>query len=133
MEKRMGSSASPDRQYLWVRRYVDELILRDRDTDANGSLNERLYAMHDGNFNVTAIADTSGAVVERFSYTPYGQRSVLTPNWQPTTTSYDWSLGHQGLAHDAETGLIANRFRYRHPLLGRSTAITNRAGVSASR
>jgi YD repeat-containing protein len=69
LEERVGSSTSPDRQYVWGRRYVDELILRDRDTDANGTLDERLYALQDGNFNVTAIADTSGAVVERSSYT----------------------------------------------------------------
>jgi RHS repeat-associated protein len=119
LEERVGSSTSPDRQYLWGRRYVDELIFRDRDTDANGTLDERLYSLQDGNFNITAIADTSGAVVERFSYTPYGQRTVLTPNWQPTTTNFDWSLGHQGLVHDPDTGLIANRFRYLHPLLGR--------------
>jgi YD repeat-containing protein len=55
LEERVGSSTSPDRQYLWGRRYVDELIFRDRDTDANGTLDERLYALQDGNFNVTTI------------------------------------------------------------------------------
>ena len=32
------------RQYVWsAAGYVDELVLRDRDTDGNGSLEERLY------------------------------------------------------------------------------------------
>jgi RHS repeat-associated protein len=121
LEERVGASTSPDRQYLWGRRYVDELVFRDADTDANGSLDQRLYAVQDGNWNVTAIVDTSGSVVERFAYTPYGERSILTSNWQPTTDSYAWSLGHQGLSHDSETGLLANRYRYLHPLLGRFT------------
>jgi YD repeat-containing protein len=73
---------------VWGLRYVDELVLRDRDTDANGSLDERLYAMQDANYNVTGIVDTSGAVVERYTYTPYGVRTVLTANWQPTTGNY---------------------------------------------
>jgi RHS repeat-associated protein len=122
LEERVGSSTSPDRQYLWGRRYVDELIFRDRDTDANGTLDERLYALQDANFNITAIADTSGAVAERFSYTPYGQRTILTPSWGARSSSlYAWDAGHQGLTHDTETGLIANRYRYLHPLLGRFT------------
>jgi YD repeat-containing protein len=43
------------RQYVWSPVYVDALIARDRDTDSNGSLEERLYAQHDANFNVTAF------------------------------------------------------------------------------
>ncbi len=55
-----GSSSSAagtptvDIQYVWGLRYVDDLVLRDRDTSdpKNGVLNERLYALQDANWNV---------------------------------------------------------------------------------
>jgi hypothetical protein len=43
-------------QFAWGTRYIDDLILRDR-TTAAGLLAERLYALHDANWNVTAICD----------------------------------------------------------------------------
>jgi RHS repeat-associated protein len=101
-------------------RYVDELVLRDRDTNADGSLDERLYALQDSNFNVTALADTSGAVQERYSYTPYGTRSIHDGSFAArTTSSYGWTVGHQGLTHDGESELVYNRNRVYHPGVGR--------------
>jgi hypothetical protein len=35
-------------------------------------LDERLWVQQDGNWNVTALLDNTGAVVERFLYDPYG-------------------------------------------------------------
>jgi len=67
--------------YVWSPVYVDAMIARDRDSDGNGSLDERLYVVHDANFNVVALLDTSGAVVERFAYDAFGVFSVLTPAW----------------------------------------------------
>jgi YD repeat-containing protein len=46
--------------YVWSPVYIDALIVRDRDADNNGSLEERLYAAHDANFNVSSIISTSG-------------------------------------------------------------------------
>jgi hypothetical protein len=49
LEERLGTSpdsADPERQFVWGLRYIDDyiddLVLRDRDTDGNGSLDERL-------------------------------------------------------------------------------------------
>ena len=42
---------------------------------------QRLYAQHDANFNITAMVDNSGAVVQRFVYTPYGVQTELTGAW----------------------------------------------------
>jgi hypothetical protein len=50
-------------QYVWSPVYVDALILRDRDADNNGTLEERLYVAQDANYNVTALFDNSGNVV----------------------------------------------------------------------
>jgi len=44
--------------------YVDAMVLRDRDTDANGSLAERLWVQQDANFIVTPLVDNNGDVVE---------------------------------------------------------------------
>jgi RHS repeat-associated protein len=110
-------------QYVWGFRYVDELILRDRDSTGDGTLNQRHYALQDANFNVTAIVDTSGDVVERYRYSPYGERTVLnadfSPHSNPTSGSYAFAVGHQGLMRDPESGLMYNRARMLHPVLGR--------------
>jgi hypothetical protein len=37
-------------QYVWSPVYVDALILRDRDTDADGTIDERLYVAQDANY-----------------------------------------------------------------------------------
>jgi len=64
-------------QYVWSPVYVNALIERDRDADndsvtGTNGLEERLYAIHDANYNVTALINTSGNVVERYVYDPYG-------------------------------------------------------------
>ena len=55
LEERVGGNTTM--QYVWSPVYVDAMILRDRDTDANGSLDERLWVQQDANFNVTAIRE----------------------------------------------------------------------------
>ena len=54
--------------------------------------------------------------MNRFVYTPYGQRTVLDGTW--TVGSTDFMLGHQGLTLDGESGMYYNRARYFHPTLG---------------
>jgi hypothetical protein len=46
LEERVDSSTDAHRQFVWGRRYIDDLVLRDRDTSdpKNGTLDERLYA-----------------------------------------------------------------------------------------
>ena len=78
---------------------------------------QKLYVAQDANYDVTATVDgDSGTVVNRFVYTPYGQRTVLTATWSAGTT--DFMLGHQGLMLDGESGMYYNRARYYHPTLG---------------
>jgi hypothetical protein len=76
---------------------VNALVLRDRDTDANGTLDERLWAQQDANFNVTALVDGSDVVVERYAYDPFGSAAVYGPTWGTRTSSlYSWGYGFQG-------------------------------------
>jgi RHS repeat-associated protein len=115
-------------EYVWSPFYVDELVLRDRDTNGqNPGMEERLYAQQDALYNVTAILDTSGTVLERYRYSAYGDRSYLDADFEmlgqqySATSAYDWSIASQGLTDDNTTGLLYNRARWRHVKLGSFT------------
>ena len=72
VEERVGTTTTAERQFVWGQRYIDDLILRDRSTANNGTMNERRYAMQDGNWNTIAICDITGSVTERYAYSAYG-------------------------------------------------------------
>ena len=65
-----------DRQFVWGLRYVDDLLLRDRDTIGVGALDERLYGLQDPNWNVTSLTDPTGVPVECYRYSAYGCADV---------------------------------------------------------
>jgi RHS repeat-associated protein len=109
-------------QFVWSPAYVDALVLRDRDADGNPSngLEERLYAQQDANWNVTALLNTSGSVVERDVYDPYGNPTFLAPSWGTLSASaYAWVHLHQGGGYNTTTGLYSFRHRDMSSLLGR--------------
>ncbi|MBL8812600.1 MAG: hypothetical protein JNM43_20720 [Planctomycetaceae bacterium] len=78
VEERVGSVTTAERQFVWDLRYIDDLVIRDRSTANNGTINERRYAMQDGNWNTIAICDTSGSVGERYAYSAYGAPVFMT-------------------------------------------------------
>jgi RHS repeat-associated protein len=121
--------------YVWSPVYVDAMISRDRDTDANGTLDERLYVLHDANFNVTGLVNTSGTVVERFTYEPFGKVEIRDASWAIKSggTGYSWLYLHQGGRFDSVSGLYAFRMREYSPTLGRwmtNDPIEYRAGTA---
>lgn len=67
---------------------------------------------------MTALADTSGTVVERYRYLPYGTPTVLDANWTNDAdgaSDVGWSHLHQGGRLDATTALYHFRHRdYSH-------------------
>jgi RHS repeat-associated protein len=115
IEERVGTSpdsADAERQFVWGLRYIDDLVLRDRDTDANGSLNERLYACQDANWNVTSVTDVTAAVQERYAYTAYGMPLVLTSAFGSRSTSlFGWETLYCGYRFDFATTLFHVRNR----------------------
>ncbi|MBO0699374.1 MAG: hypothetical protein J2P46_13340, partial [Zavarzinella sp.] len=118
LEERVGGAVNSS--YVWSPVYVDALVLRDRDTDGNNSLDERLYAIQDANWNVTALLDPSGNVVERYAYDPYGTQTVTDGSWNTrTSSSYNWTYGFQGRPYDAAAGGYNFRNREEDPILGR--------------
>ncbi|WP_428940607.1 RHS repeat domain-containing protein [Fontivita pretiosa] len=109
LEERVDGRSNPqERQYVWGTQYVDELILRDRDTADDGNLNERHYALQDANYSLTCIIDTAGDAAERYVYTPYGTRDIRSADFSSSlsTSAVGWNIGHQGLMHDTNTSLI---------------------------
>jgi YD repeat-containing protein len=118
VEERTGNittgviAADPAEQFTYGTRYVDEIIQRLRDTNADGTLNERLHYVQDAVFDVTALVDATGAVVERILYTPHGAAQILTATYTDrTTTAYQNTRLFRGLERDLETQIQRNRNR----------------------
>jgi RHS repeat-associated protein len=106
-------------QYVWSPTYVNDLVLRQKDTNHDNGFAERLYVEQDANHNVTAITDTSGNVKERFVYDPYGAQTVLNSSWAGTSDTYTWIYGFQGGRYDSYAGLYNFQRREYDPTLGR--------------
>jgi RHS repeat-associated protein len=118
IEERVGSSTDAERQFVWGLRYIDDLVLRDRDTDANGSLDERLYAMQDGNWNVTAITNASGTVQERYAYAAYGSPIFLDASFGARgASSYAWETLYSGYRWEAASSSFQVRNRIYLPII----------------
>jgi RHS repeat-associated protein len=125
LEERISGAAKA--QYVWSPVYVDALVERDR--DANGQsgdgprmdgLEERLYAQQDANWNVTALVDSSGNVIERYIYDPYGAATLLTAGWGTSgSTQYVWAYLFQGTRWENVSALYDLRNRQLSPTLGR--------------
>ena len=100
-------------EYVWGMQYIDDLIARDIGSN-------RLYAMQGKQFKMIALSDTSGSVVERYSYTPYGEVVIYDASFNVrSSSSYDWIYLYTGRRLDEETGLYYFRNRYYHAQLGR--------------
>ncbi|NJL72165.1 MAG: RHS repeat-associated core domain-containing protein [Candidatus Competibacteraceae bacterium] len=101
---------------------VEERAFRDRVASLDNVPTGRRYALQDAHDNVAALRGPTGNVLTRFVYSPYGQRQALGSNDTPFAVGAnpsDLRFGHQGLEHDAATGLINNRARTLNPILGR--------------
>lgn len=119
LEERVGTSTSAQRHFIWGLRYIDDILLRDRDSTGGGMLNERLYGIQDPNWNVTALADVTGTVQERYAYSPYGMPSILTPAFAlRLATLFDWEVLFAGYRWDAESGLYLVRNRALSSVVG---------------
>jgi RHS repeat-associated protein len=118
------SSLAPQYQYVWSARYVDSPILRDANADADGlcddETDDRLYYLTDANSNVTALVeydsgDTRWEVVERYSYSAYGNVTVYDGGWTSASPAYDNDRLFAGREYDPATGLYYNRDRWYNP------------------
>jgi RHS repeat-associated protein len=115
----------PKFQWVWGLRHIDEVVFRDENKDGDGDCadgaDQRLYAAQDANWNVTAIINTSGTVVERVLYDAYGKSTLYNAAWSATqaSTLYNNEVLFAGYRFDPESGLYQVRNRHYHPTLGR--------------
>jgi RHS repeat-associated protein len=106
-------SASMQDQYVWSPVYIDALIERETPT-------LRVYVQTNLNYNVTSIISTVAAVLERYIYDPYGQPTVLAPDWSARgTSSYAWIVLFQSGRYDTVIALYYFRNRVLSPAMGR--------------
>jgi RHS repeat-associated protein len=108
-------------QFVWSTRYIDEMVLRDRDADSNGSLEERLYVIQDANFNVTSTINTSATVQERMLYDVNGSVKFFDLNFANASAAGTkaWVYLHQGGRYDLNSLAFHFRNREHQPYLGR--------------
>jgi RHS repeat-associated protein len=128
LEVRKGGDADPLEQYVWGPEYVDAAIVRYHDGNTDGdyadAMDNTLYPTYDANYNVTAVVNASGTVVERYEYLAYGEQTVLDAAYSLDAdgqTDVAFYLGWQGLRQDVDTNLVYNRARFLHVTLGRYT------------
>ena len=116
-ERNAASPSTVLRQYVYGRQYIDEAVCKIEDP---GGAPSKLFYLHDCNYNVVALTNTSGAVQERYNYEPYGGLTIAEDDYDviPATTQNN-SLTFQGQRYDAESGLYYFRNRYVSPVLGR--------------
>jgi RHS repeat-associated protein len=97
--------------------YVDAVLLRDKDTDANGTLDQRVYFTADANANITGVLSASATVLQHQFYTAYGEVAYTDASWSNTTDAYGLSRLFQGMRYAAAIGwyVTLNRL-YRAPL-----------------
>jgi RHS repeat-associated protein len=120
LEERLSTHPSaPSTQMIWSPVYIDCMVLRDRDTNADGTMDERLYCLQDANYNVTSTLSTAGGIAERYRCDPYGAVTYLDSSFNSHASAYAWQYLHQGGRLDLVSGLYSFRNRDLHPTLGR--------------
>lgn len=115
LEAEGTSTITPTVMYSYHPHYVDAVAHRMRAGDSHTYL-------HDANYNVTAMLDSSAAVVERYDYTAYGEAIYLDGSFAALSTQ-ESAIGnailYTGRWVDPDTDLQLNRERWYHQQLGR--------------
>jgi len=121
VETRKDGDVDPLEQFVWDPNSTDMPVVFFRDSNTDGTIDNTLYYTTDANGNVTALIDAStGNVVERYHYDPYGKALIYDANWNTrSSSSYDNPYTFTGRRLDTESGLYYFRARYYDPELGR--------------
>lgn len=105
--------------FVWGPEYVDSLVQFQRTADHPKGAGT-FYVHQDARFDVVAVTDENGAVVERRRFDDFGNMEVRDSTGQVLPQSaVGLDYGFQGRRHDPETGLIYFRARYYDPATGR--------------
>ena len=126
LEERIGGVAKAS--YVWSPVYVDAMVARDRDADglSGNGREERLYALADANYNVTALVGVDGTVKERYEYNAFGITIVFNSTYSVRTggSIYGWTNQWQGMFYEMVSASYKSRMRTDiSPMLGSAIQI----------
>ena len=117
-EERNGSGAT-EATYVWSPVYVDELISVERSA-ASPEGAGRFWAHQNVRYDVVAVTDAAGGVVERRRFDDFGNAEFVDAFGTVSTSSPGgFVYGFQGRRLDGETGFLYFRNRFYDPALGR--------------
>ena len=118
VEERDTSTGTVKVQHAWSP--LDRWTLIRRKRNASGStLNETLFCLRDY-LDPVALANTSGAVVERYSYDAFGTVRIMNAAFGVLGNSaYEWEFLYHGEFRDKESELYNYGYRYLDTQLGR--------------
>ncbi len=83
-------------------RGIDEIVRGERDTNLDGTLDQTLWPLQDELGTVDALTDSTGAVVARFDYAPYGLPLPIQAMADPLATSTPLSPPPAGRGAEGE-------------------------------
>ncbi len=108
-----AAPASPTEKYVYAS-YIDEPVLKD---GTGGTV----YYHRNSQYSVCALTSTTGAVVERYGYEPYGELTILAADGSTVraSSSYANTYTYTGRRWDADLSLYYFRARIYSPTLGR--------------
>ena len=119
-------------EYVYGPDYVDEFVLQSYSLGSGqGDRQQKMYMLQDANYNVMALVNATGGVLEHYQWDPYGTLVDKQTNGSPGPVN---RVGHQGLFFyrfdgstggpftTTATGLYYNRNRWYSPKLGRFTS-----------
>jgi RHS repeat-associated protein len=112
IEERDASGAMT-KQYIYGSG-IDEVLVM------INSSGEKYYYHTNSLGSVTELSDSTGAVVEHYTYDAYGKPSIFDANWNPRNYSFIYNrFMFTGREYDSETGFYYYRARYYDPATGR--------------
>lgn len=129
----LGSTdTDPYEEYVYHPNHIDSVAIRYFDYDTDGSLDGTYFHTQDANLNISSIVaygdhddnggtPDQGYVLERYEYTPYGEVTILDPDFSLDSGGSDVgnSIYFSGRRLDSNTGLYHYRNRHYSAQLGR--------------
>ena len=118
--RRIEKSAGTEATKYFFGNGIDE-VLRLDNYNADGTAIENSYFYHtNGIGSITAITNSDGEIIERYSYGLYGLPVIKNSSDQVVTSStIDNEYMFQGRRFEKESGLYYYRARHLDPILGR--------------
>jgi RHS repeat-associated protein len=101
-------------------REIDEIVRAERSSGFDGTLDQVFFPLQDELGNVDRLTDATGATLERYEYSGYGEfRIFSSAAAEQTFGAYGWKWLFQGREYDLAIGAYDFRARTLWPELGR--------------